>query len=190
MRKKLSPIRRSLFRSIDLMQAIMKLDDSPWKLDWDGETLVFGRANVIADELRAWDTAMDRPTLDVLARMVWNSAVQNADPTTWFLKRFRPETALIALMFTVSEIPLTRLLTAELTENDFHRINCRIVQLTQSALDIRSMSSSTTIRNASSRRRKRKAVVVCDWVPSPDEIGDLQKVGVRVLAPNSPPEWR
>lgn len=192
MRKKVPPIRPYLLRAVDIMQAIYNGDGTPWALDWDGETLVFGRAAVVADELKAWGNCPDHATLEALSRIVWNSAVERRVPTTWLLKRFRPESALIALLFTMAEVPLSRLLTQDLSDNDFLRLTSRAAQLTESPLPLRMAAPPVRmgIRRSTGGCRKRDAVVVCDSIPTPEEIRTMGHAGARILSPGIPPEWR
>ena len=48
---RLVPIRPLLQRAINAMEAIYGLTTAPWSADWDGETLVFGRAAELPEEL-------------------------------------------------------------------------------------------------------------------------------------------
>ena len=51
MTEMLLPNRPLLHRAINAMEAFYKLNYEPWNLDWDGETLVFGRAELLPEEL-------------------------------------------------------------------------------------------------------------------------------------------
>ena len=54
-----------LRRTINSIESLYGLSSSRWSADWDGESLVFGRAEVLKDELLELWNCPDRPSLEL-----------------------------------------------------------------------------------------------------------------------------
>lgn len=180
---RLVPIRPLLQRAISAMEAIYGLTTAPWSADWDGETMVFGRAAQLPEELlKLWDSP-DWDTLKTLANLVWQSATQD-QTTVWFIRNYSPEASVIFLLCAVSEVPLCELVAANLSESAFNRITSVIARLTNCTLYISETPEGVNFedRLAIAHWGQGVEVGICDWVLSDEELQAAKSSGVHVIA--------
>ena len=187
----LLPIRPALHRAINAIEAFYKLSTWPWSADWDGETLVFGRAEFLPEEFAELWGSEERETLEALARLVWESAVIRKETTVWFIRNFSPEASLIFLLCAVSGVVLGKILERDLSESQFHRLTSVMAQLTNSPLFISETPEDDSFaeRLGLARWGQGAEVGICDWALTPDELLAAQESGLRVIGPGeTPPE--
>ena len=189
MSEMLLPIRPILRRALRAVEAFRRPNSPPWSLDWDGETLVFGRAALLPEELiKLWD-APELKSLETLARLVWESAACRNEPTVWLLRKYSPEASLIFLLCVVTNIPLDRLLDGDLSEDQSHRVTSVLASLADSDLSISETPEDDSFgeRLNFARWRQGADIGVCDWILSPDEIQTAQQSRLQVFAPSEAP---
>jgi hypothetical protein len=186
----LLPIRPLLHRAINAIEAFYKLSSWPWSADWDGETLVFGRAEFLPEELMELYGSDARATLEALARQVWEAAVTGNETTVWFIRNFSPEASILFLLCAVSDVPLGKILDRELSEAQFHRLTSVMARLTNSPLFVSETPEDDSFgeRLGLARWGQGAEVGICDWVLSEEELNAALKSGLRVLAPSELPE--
>ncbi len=186
----LLPIRPVLHRAINAIEAFYKLSSWPWSADWDGEELVFGRAEFLPEELMELYGSDARATLEALARQVWEAAVTGNETTVWFIRNFSPEASILLLLCAVSDVPLGKILDRELSEAQFHRLTSVMARLTNSPLFISETPEDDSFgeRLGLARWGQGAEVGICDWVLSEEELSAALKSGLRVLAPSELPE--
>lgn len=183
------PIRPLLYRAINAMEAFYQLSSSPWSLDWDGETLVFGRAALLPEELVQLGGSSEHGSLEVLARQVWRSSAKQKQPTVWFLRNYSLEASLIFLLCTVANVPLANLIKADLSESQFRRITSVIADLTDSPLFVCEIPEGALFgeRLGIARWVHGAELGICDWILSPEELAAAQKSRLDILAPRKAP---
>lgn len=186
----LLPIRPLLHRAINAIEAFYKLSSWPWSADWDGETLVFGRAEFLPEELMELYGSDARATLEALARQVWEAAVTGNETTVWFIRNFSPEASILFLLCAVSDVPLGKIVDRELSEAQFHRLTSVMARLTNSPLFVSETPEDDSFgeRLGLARWGQGAEVGICDWVLSEEELNAALKSGLRVLAPSELPE--
>jgi hypothetical protein len=186
----LLPIRPVLHRAINAIEAFYKLSSWPWSADWDGEELVFGRAEFLPEELMELYGSDARATLEALARQVWEAAVTGNETTVWFIRNFSPEASILFLLCAVSDVPLGKILDRELSEAQFHRLTSVMARLTNSPLFISETPEDDSFgeRLGLARWGQGAEVGICDWVLSEEELNAALRSGLRVLAPSELPE--
>jgi hypothetical protein len=186
----LLPIRPVLHRAINAIEAFYKLSIWPWSADWDGEELVFGRAEFLPEELMELYGSDARATLEALARQVWEAAVTGNETTVWFIRNFSPEASILFLLCSVSDVPLGKILDRELSEAQFHRLTSVMARLTNSPLFVSETPEDDSFgeRLGLARWGQGAEVGICDWVLSEEELNAALKSGLRVLAPSELPE--
>lgn len=181
---RLVPIRPLLHRAINAMEAIYGLTTAPWSADWDGETMVFGRAAQLPEELlKLWDSP-DWDTLKTLAKLVWQSATIQNQTTVWFIRNYSPEASVLFLLCAVSEVPLSRLVATDLSEAQFQRLTSVMARLTNSTLSVSETPEGVDFEDRLSIAHWGQGVEVgiCDWVLSDEELQAAKASGVDVFA--------
>ena len=186
----LLPIRPLLHRAINALEALYELSAWPWSADWDGETLVFGRAEFLPEELMELYGSDARATLEALARQVWEAAVTSNETTVWFIRNFSPEASILFLLCAVSNVPLGKILDRELSEAQFLRLTSAMARLTNSPLFVSETPEDDSFgeRLGIARWGQGAEMGICDWVLSEEELNAALKSGLRVLAPSELPE--
>lgn len=181
----LVPIRFALLRAINALEALYELSVWPWSAHWEGDALVIGRAEFLPEELMVLYGSDMRPTLEALARQVWNAAVTGNETTVWFIRSFSPEASILLLLCAVSEVPLGKILDRELSEAQFQRFTSVMARLTDSPLFLSETPEDDSFgeRLGLARWGQGAEVGICDWALSEEELDAAQKSGLRVLAP-------
>jgi len=181
----LIPIRFALLRAINALEALYELSIYPWSAHWEGDALVFGRAEFLPEELMELYGSDIRPTLEALARQVWEAAVTGNETTVWFIRNFSPEASILLLLCAVSEVPLGMILDRELSEAQFQRFTSVMARLTDSPLFLSETPEDDSFgeRLGLARWGQGAEVGICDWALSEKELDAAQKSGLRVLAP-------
>ena len=182
----LVPIRFALLRAINALEALYELSVWPWSAHWEGDALVIGRAEFLPEELMVLYGSDMRPTLEALARQVWEAAVTGNETTVWFIRSFSPEASILLLLCAVSEVPLGKILDRELSEAQFQRFTSVMARLTNSPLFLSETPEDDSFgeRLGLARWGQGAEVGICDWALSDEELDAAQKSGLRVLAPS------
>lgn len=185
----LLPIRPVLHRAINALEALYELSVCPWSADWDGEELVFGRAEFLPEELMELYSSDTRATLEALARQVWEAAVTRNETTVWFIRNFSPE-ASILLLCAVSDVLLGKIVDRELSEAQFQRLTSVMARLTNSPLFVSETPEDDSFgeRLGIARWGQGAEVGIFDWGLYEEDLNAALKSGLRVLAPSEPAE--
>lgn len=186
----LIPIRFALLRAINALEALYELSIYPWSAHWEGDALVFGRAEFLPEELMELYGSDARATWEALARQVWEAAVTGNETTVWFIRNFSPEASILLLVCAVSEVPLGKILERDLSEAQFKRLTSVMARLTNSPLFVSETPEDDSFgeRLGIARWGQGAEVGICDWVLSQEEMNAALKSGLRVLAPSELPE--
>lgn len=181
----LVPIRFALLRAINALESLYELSVWPWSAHWEGDSLVIGRAEFLPEELMELYGSDIRPTLEALARQVWEAAVTGNETTVWFIRNFSPEASILLLLCAVSEVPLGMILDRELSEAQFQRFTSVMARLTDSPLFLSETPEDDSFgeRLGLARWGQGAEVGICDWALSEEELDAAQNSGLRVLAP-------
>lgn len=187
----LVPIRFALLRAINALEALYELSIWPWSAHWEGDALVIGRAEFLPEELMVLYGSDMRPTLEALARQVWEAAVTGNETTVWFIRNFSPEASILLLLCAVSDVPLGKILDRELSEAQFQRLTSVMARLTNSPLFLSETPEDDSFgeRLGLARWSQGAEVGICDWALSEEELDAAQKSGLRVLAPSESLEF-
>jgi len=179
------PRRQTAVAAVDVMELLYRRDDplvgprTPSLL----HTAEVGRP--LREELRRMSTHPDRPTMDHLARWVWDSAVVAKRPTAWCFRRFDARLAIVRLVFGVAGSSLGGLLRCGLSEDEFTMLTLRMGEIAGSRVSLYRVPTRAAFAEfvAPRFRRSPKMVVVCDWRLSAGEKAVTRRSGLRVLAP-------
>ena len=187
----LVPIRFALLRAINALEALYELSIWPWSAHWEGDALVIGRAEFLPEELMVLYGSDMRPTLEALARQVWEAAVTGNETTVWFIRNFSPEASILLLLCAVSDVPQGKILDRELSEAQFQRLTSVMARLTNSPLFLSETPEDDSFgeRLGLARWSQGAEVGICDWALSEEELDAAQKSGLRVLAPSESLEF-
>lgn len=186
----LLPIRPLLHRAITALEAIYEPTAEPWSAEWEGETIVFGRAAELPEELFMLRNSPDWETQQALARQVWKAAVTGNETTVWFIRNFSPEASILFLLCAVSDVPFGKILERTLSEAQFLRLTSAIARITNRPLFVSESPEDDSFgeRLGIARWGQGAEVAICDWVLSEQELNAAVKSGLRVLAPGEPPQ--
>ena len=173
-----------LRRAIDAIESLYGPSDSGWSADWDGESLVFGRAERLKEELLALGNSPERPSLETLARLVWESAANRRHSTVWLIRNYSFDVSLILLLCVASGVPTEKVLTADLSELQFLRLTSAVARLVDSPLGISVSPEDEHFgeRLELARWAQDAEVAICDWILSPAELRAAQRSELRILA--------
>jgi hypothetical protein len=173
-----------LLRTINSIESLYGLSSSRWSADWDGKSLVFGRAEVLKEELLELWNSPDRPSLELLARLVWESAAIRRHDTVWLIRKYSPEASLILLLCVASGVPTETVLKADLSESQFLRLTSAVARLTDSPLGISVSPEDEHFgeRLELARWAPGAEVGICDWILSPAEVRVAQRSELRIIA--------
>lgn len=111
----LTSVRPLLRRAIDVMEAFYDFERI--------EGIRHNEMRLFHQELHSLVSLSDRSTRETLARLTWDFCVSRDTPTVWFVKTFRPETTIILLIGTMANVSLEKILAADLSDAEFHRLN-------------------------------------------------------------------
>jgi hypothetical protein len=126
-----------------------------------------------------------RVEFEVLAQLVWRTAVDNRRWTLWCVRRTSPAVALMYLICRNADIPFSALLTGHLKEDDLQRMLGIVPKLAGAPLRLCAAPSPVAFESALKGMRLDHvtASAVCDWPLSRAERGVARRSGLRVIAP-------
>jgi hypothetical protein len=122
---------------------------------------------------------------EVLARLVWETAVEARVPTLWCLRRIPPAIALLFVICRRADMPFDSLLLCYLTEPELLRALDIVPILADAPLQLCATSNPASFEAALDAARLQHGTVnaICDWPLSPAEVGAARRSRMRVIAP-------
>jgi len=186
--ERIQPIRPSLLRAIDALQAFYGRGSAAWNVHRTVDGELSNRSAVIHEELVRLQPSEDHGTRSGLAQLVWELSVDRREASLWILREFTPEASLIFLLCREAHIPLPRVLEADLTEANFRSLTQRIARLTETRLQLCEATSDADFAQLLRPGRQRSGIqnVICDWNLSAREHLMARVSGLRVIAPRLP----
>ena len=151
----------------------------------DGESLVFGHAEDLKDELLELWNSPDSPSRELLAKLVWESAAVR--PAFYGLAHSEVFPRCLAHtppLRGVWRFPTETILKADLSESQFLRLTSAVARLTDSPLGISMSPEDEHLgeRLELARWAPGAEVGICDWILSPAEVRVAQRSELRIIA--------
>ncbi len=186
------PIRPMLHQAIHGLKGFYGLGSESWNVHRNIDGAPLNDSAKIHEELLSMTKSPEYLTFAALARLVWELSVDKKESTVWVLRRFAPETSVLFLLCSFATVPLNKVLEADLTEAQFHRLTCGFSRLTYTKLQLcvtPTTEAFTSMLDLASQRQGAQSAL-CDGVPSVVELRAAKKSGLRVIAPDHPPKAR
>lgn len=128
-----------------------------------------------------------RAEFDLLARLVWQSAIVHENQTLWCLRRTSPAVALAYVICRQAAVPVACLLNGDVAEPQLQRMVQMVAKLAGASLRLSEVGSSAALEDVldSARLHDTVAAVICNWPLDHEEAAIVRRSGLRFIAPAS-----